>query len=63
MMLFLAPEYSSWFRGILGAEVDDALDNSWRGSFMAWLYLMAKPSHVGGQRGWASLPSAPSYGL
>jgi hypothetical protein len=35
MMFFLAPEYSSWFRGILGAEVDDASDNFWRGSFMA----------------------------
>jgi hypothetical protein len=31
---------------------------SWR-----WLYLAAKPSHVGGRCGWASLHSAPSYGL
>jgi hypothetical protein len=27
------------------------------------LYLAAKPSHMGEQCGWASLPSALSYGL
>jgi hypothetical protein len=47
MMLFLAPECSSWFQCILGVEVDDARDDSWRGSFMVWLYLTAEPSHVG----------------
>jgi hypothetical protein len=26
------------------------------------LYLVTKPSHVGGSCGWASLPSAPTYG-
>jgi hypothetical protein len=43
----LAPEDSSWFLGILGAEVDDARDGSWRRCFMVWLYLATKPSHVG----------------
>jgi hypothetical protein len=33
--------------GHFGAEVDNARDDSWRGSFMAWLYMVAKPSHVG----------------
>jgi hypothetical protein len=28
-----------------------------------WLYFTAKPSHVGGQCGWARLPSAPTYDL
>jgi hypothetical protein len=32
---------------ILGAEVVDAQDDSWRGSFMKWLYLVSTPSHVG----------------
>jgi hypothetical protein len=27
--------------------MDDARDDSWRGSFVVWLYLVAKPSHVG----------------
>jgi hypothetical protein len=31
----------------MGAEVDDARDESWRGSFAKWLYLLAKPLHVG----------------
>jgi hypothetical protein len=43
----LAPGYSSWFRGVLGAEVDGAWDGFWRRCFTAWLYLVAKPSHVG----------------
>jgi hypothetical protein len=47
MVFFLAPGCSSRFPDILGAEVDDAWDDSWRGSFMAWLYLAAMPSHVG----------------
>jgi hypothetical protein len=47
MAFFLAHRCPSWFPGVLGAEVDDAQDDSWRGSFIAWLYLVAKPSHVG----------------
>jgi hypothetical protein len=47
MVFFLAPGCSSRFPGILGAEVDDARDSSWRHCFMVWLYLAAKPSHVG----------------
>jgi hypothetical protein len=47
MVLFLALGCSSWFPGVLDAEVDDAWDNSWRGSFTAWLYLAANPSHMG----------------
>jgi hypothetical protein len=46
-----------------GAEVEDARDGSWRGSSWCRLYLASKPSHVGSQCGWASLPSAPSYSL
>jgi hypothetical protein len=34
--------------GILDAEVDDARDDSWRDNFAKWLYLEAKPSHIGG---------------
>jgi hypothetical protein len=33
--------------GHSGAEVDDDWDHCWRGSFTVWLYLMAKPSHMG----------------
>jgi hypothetical protein len=33
--------------GILGAQVDDAQDDSWSGCFTMWLYLATKPSHVG----------------
>jgi hypothetical protein len=47
MMFFKAPECSCWLPGVLGDEVDDARDDSWSGSFAIWLYLMAKPSHVG----------------
>jgi hypothetical protein len=32
---------------ILGTEVDDAWDDSWRGSFVKWLYTVAKHSHMG----------------
>jgi hypothetical protein len=39
-VLFLVP-------GVLGAEVDDARDGSWRRCFTAWLYMTAKPSHMG----------------
>jgi hypothetical protein len=47
MAFFWALECSSWLSGVLGAEVDDARDNSWRGSFTMRLYLMATPSHMG----------------
>jgi hypothetical protein len=46
-MFFLAFVCSSWFLGIIGAEVDDAQDSSWRRCFVAWLYLAAKSSYVG----------------
>jgi hypothetical protein len=39
--------YSSQFSGVLDAEVDDAWDDFWRGSFVAWFYLAAKPSYMG----------------
>jgi hypothetical protein len=39
------PSHSSRLLGILGAEVDDARDESWRCSFTKWHYLPAKPSH------------------
>jgi hypothetical protein len=48
MAFFLPPGCSFWLSSILGAEVDDAWDDSWRGRFAVWLYLAAKPSHVGG---------------
>jgi hypothetical protein len=38
---------SSQFPDVLDTEVDDAQDVFLRGSFTAWLYLAAKPSHVG----------------
>jgi hypothetical protein len=38
---------SSWLLDVLGAEVDDTQDESWRGCFMKRLYLPAKPSHIG----------------
>jgi hypothetical protein len=47
MAFFWALRCSSWLPGILGAEVDDIWDNSWRGNFALWLYLTPKPSHVG----------------
>jgi hypothetical protein len=37
------PGRSSWFPS---AEVDGARDGSWRRHCFAWLYLVAKPSHV-----------------
>jgi hypothetical protein len=43
----VAPGCSSWFPGILGAEVDDAQNGFWICCFTVWLYLAAKPSHVG----------------
>jgi hypothetical protein len=38
---------SSLFSSILGTEVDDARDGSWRCCFVVRLYLVAKPAHVG----------------
>jgi hypothetical protein len=46
-VFFLALGYSSRFPGILGAEVDDARDSSWRHCFTVWIYSATKPSHVG----------------
>jgi hypothetical protein len=61
-VLFLPPGCSFRLLGNLGAEVDDARVDSWRGRFAKRLYLVAKPSHVGGRCGWSSLPSTPTYG-
>jgi hypothetical protein len=47
MAFFLAPGCSYQFPGILGAEEEDVQDGSWRRCFVAWVYLAAKPSHVG----------------
>jgi hypothetical protein len=44
---FWGPGCFSSFLGILCAEVDDAQDSSWRHCFTAWLYLAAKPVHMG----------------
>jgi hypothetical protein len=33
--------------GIVGAEVDDSRDSSWKCCFMTWLYLATKPFHMG----------------
>jgi hypothetical protein len=44
---FWAPGCSSWFPGVLGDEVDDAWDGSWKHCFVTLLYLAAKPTHVG----------------
>jgi hypothetical protein len=41
------PGCSSWFLGILGTEVDDAWDGSWRHCFAMLVYLVAKPVDVG----------------
>jgi hypothetical protein len=43
----LPPRCSSRLPGILGAEVDDAQDDSRKASFVKQLYLASKPSHVG----------------
>jgi hypothetical protein len=37
MMFFLAPGCSSQFSNVLGTEVDDARDGSWRRCFATWL--------------------------
>jgi hypothetical protein len=47
MAFFLPPECSFWLPCVLGAEVDGSRDDSWRGHFAVWLYLAAKPSHMG----------------
>jgi hypothetical protein len=46
MTFFWVPRCSSWFLGILGAEVD-VRDGSWRCFLVTLLYLAAKPAHVG----------------
>jgi hypothetical protein len=56
-------QHSSWLPGVLGAEVADARDGSWRRCFATWLYLAAKPSHVGVDVDGLACPPAPSYGL
>jgi hypothetical protein len=61
MAFFLPHRCSFWLPDILGVEVDIARDDSWRGCFTVWLYLVSKPSHVGGRCGRASLPFAPAY--
>jgi hypothetical protein len=40
-------ECSSRLPGFLDIEMDDARDDSWRATFMVWIYLVAKPSHMG----------------
>jgi hypothetical protein len=47
MSFFWAPGCSFGFPSILVTEVDDAQDDSWRHCFTVWLYLAAKPAHVG----------------
>jgi hypothetical protein len=47
MAFFLTPGCSCWLPGIIVAEVDGPRDDSLRGCFALWLYLVAKPSHVG----------------
>jgi hypothetical protein len=42
MAFFWAPGCSSWFLGILGVEMDDVRDSSWRRCFTTLLYLAAK---------------------
>jgi hypothetical protein len=44
---FKTPGCSSWFPGILGAEVNDLRDGSLRRCFAALLYLAAKPAYMG----------------
>jgi hypothetical protein len=63
LAFILAPDCSSWFSGILGAEVDDARDGSWKRCFTAWIYLATKTSHVGVNVDGLAFPSALSYGL
>jgi hypothetical protein len=43
-VFFLPPKCSSRLRGILGAEVDDAQDDSWRGSFAKRLWQLCLPT-------------------
>jgi hypothetical protein len=55
MAFYWAPRCSSCLTVILGTEVDDAWDGSWRCCFVVWLYLVAKPGHVGSI--WMGLPT------
>jgi hypothetical protein len=63
MAFFLPPGCSFRVPGVLGTEVDGTQEDSWRGHFTVWLYMVAKPSLEGGRCGRASLPSTPAYGL
>jgi hypothetical protein len=47
MAFFWASRCSLWLLSVLCAEVDDARDDTRRGSFAKRLYLTAMPSHVG----------------
>jgi lipid-binding SYLF domain-containing protein len=47
MAFFWVLGCSSLSPGVLGAELDDAHDGSWRRCFVVWLYLVAKPVYVG----------------
>jgi hypothetical protein len=64
MTFFWALGCSSWFSGVLGGEVDDTRDGSWKCCFTALLYLAAKPGQVGVDvDGLASpLPRPMAYG-
>jgi hypothetical protein len=46
-VLLLLPGCSFWLPGIPGTEVYDARDDSWSGSFVKRLYLVAMPSQLG----------------
>jgi hypothetical protein len=63
MAFFLPPRCSFQVPGVLGIKVDGAREDSWRGRFTVWLYMVAKPSLEGGRCGLASLPSTLAYGL
>jgi hypothetical protein len=63
MAFSLPPGCSFWLSGVLDTMVDGTQDDSWRGLFVMWLYLAAKPSHMGGRCGRDSLPFAPGYDL
>jgi hypothetical protein len=47
VVFFWALEPSSWFPNVLGVEVDDVRDGSWRRCFAVLLYLAVKPTLVG----------------
>jgi hypothetical protein len=45
-MVFPQLPECSWLSCVLDSKMDDARDDSWRGSFETLLYLVAKPSSV-----------------